>query len=406
MHKTPVSAFLLSFLLFFLFCRKNTYTSELDPVHFSQWFVNSTLNIKDTLAAFKIPIDAWDSLANATRKNAASSSGIFTTILNDSSNSAYTLGWKTPLQIRRDTTYPLIIYLHGGIGSPLTTKGEKAYEMLLPLADTFSLFLASPSGNRYSPWWSAAGLYRIMQTLRYMSLHYPVNPDKIFLAGVSDGATGCYAVANTMCGPFAGFIAVSGFGGMLPQMGMGLFPVNLMQRPFYNVNAGKDRIYPFEEVNKFLDWLVNNGVSVERKAYPDELHGFDYREKEFGKIASLIRTWSKPAGKRNISWTFSPGLPNSPDNIISWKLLKESAISQINGYWRNDTLQIKSQGIDELIVCFPGLNSDKINVCINKGKTEKILKLTGSSILSYEKMVHDGFPNVSSDAMYRISPPK
>jgi Predicted esterase len=406
MYKSPVSLFLLSFLLFFFFCQTHTYTSELDTEHFSRWFVNSTENTIDTLSAFKIPIGAWDSLTNVTKKAAVSSSGIFTAVLNDSSNSAYTLGWKTPSIIRQDTAYPLIIYLHGGIGSPLTTKGEKAYEMLMPLADTFSMFLASPSGNRYAPWWSAAGLYRIMQTLRYMTLHYPINPDKIFLAGVSDGATGCYAVANTLCSPFAGFIAVSGFGGMLPQVGMQLFPTNLMQRPFYNVNAGKDRIYPYEEVNKFLDWLINNGVSVERKAYPDELHGFDYRGKEFGKLASLIRTWSRPHGNRSISWTFSPGIPNSPDNIISWKLSKESPVSHVNAFWRNDTLQIKSQGISELIVCFPGLDNDNINVCMNNQKTGKIRKLSASSVLSYEKMVHDGFPCASSPALYRINLPK
>ena len=405
MYKMPVSLVLLSFLLVIPHCQTRSYISELDAAHFSHWFVNSTNAIEDTLSAFKIPIKIWDSLANASKKATVALPGIFTTVLNDSSNSPYTLGCKTPSKIRQDTTYPLIIYLHGGIGSPLTTKGEKAYEMLLPLADTFSLFLASPSGNRFAPWWSSAGLYRIMKTLRYMTLHYPINPDKVFLTGVSDGATGCYAVANTMCGPFAGFIAVSGFGGMLPQMGMQLFPANLMQRPFYNVNAGKDRIYPFEEVDKFLDWLVNNGVSVERKAYPDELHGFDYREKEFGKLASLIRTWTKPSNNRSISWTFSPGIPNCPDNIISWKLSGKSASSQVNAFWRNDTLQIISQGIEELVVSFPGLIGDIITVCINKQKTEKINKLSLSSILSYEKMVHDGFPAASSGALYRIKLP-
>lgn len=404
MHKT-LSLVLLSYLPIFLLCQTHTYTSELDPEHFSHWFVNPTQNVKDTLAVFKIPVNKWDSLANVTKKTAVSSSGIFTTVLNDSSNSAYTLGWKTPSTIRQDTAYPLIIYLHGGIGSPLTTKGEKAYEMLLPLSDTFSLFLASPSGNRYTPWWSAGGLYRIMQTLRYITLHYPINPDKVFLAGVSDGATGCYAVANAMCSPFAGFLAISGFGGMLSQMGMQLFPSNIMQRPIYNVNAGKDRIYPIEEVNKFLDWLINSGVPVERKEYPDELHGFDYRAKEFGKLASLIRTWSRPRGNRSISWTFSPGIPNSPDNIISWKLSKESPISKVNAFWRNDTLQIKSQGIAELVVCFPGITNDFIKVCINKQKTEKIHELSESSVLSFEKMVHDGFPAASSGTMYRIKLP-
>jgi pimeloyl-ACP methyl ester carboxylesterase len=406
MNKMPVSLVLLSFLLVIPHCQTRSYISELDAAHFSHWFVNSTNAIEDTLSAFKIPLNTWDSLVNETKKATVASPGIFTTVLNDSTNTSYTVGWKTPSQIRHDTTYPLIIYLHGGIGSPLTTKGEKAYEMLLPLADTFSLFLASPSGNRFAPWWSAAGLYRIMQTLRYMTLHYPINPDKVFLAGVSDGATGCYAVANTMCGPFAGFIAVSGFGGMLPQMGIQLFPSNIMQRPIYNVNAGKDRIYPIEEVRKFLDWLTNSGVAIERKEYPDELHGFDYRGKEFGKLASLIRTWTKPSNNQGISWTFSPGISNCPDNIISWKLYKESPVSQVNAFWRNDTLQIKSQGIEDLVVSFPGLTSENIIVCINKQRTDKIHKLSPSSILSYEKMVHDGFPTASSDAMYRIKLPQ
>lgn len=405
MHKAPILFFVVSFLVIFVLCETRSYTFELAPGRFSNWFVNSRQSTRDSLAAFKIPQGQWDSLVVATKEAAVSSSGAFSTVLIDSSNVSFTLGWKTPQAIRRDTLYPLIIYLHGGIGSTLTTKGEKAYEMLLPLADTFSLFLASPSGNRYAPWWSAAGLYRIMQTLRYMALHYPINPDKVFLAGVSDGATGCYAVANTMCGPFAGFIAVSGFGGMLPQVGMRLYPFNLMQRPIYNVNAGKDRIYSIDEVNRFLGWLINNGVSVERKEYPDEQHGFDYRQKEFGTIATLIRTWSKPKDKRSLSWIFSPDIPNSPDNIISWKLSKKPSIPQVNAFWRNDTLQIKSQDIAELLICIPGLNRDHIFVCMNNQKIEKIPKLFASAVLSYEKMVHDGFPYSFPAAFYRIKLP-
>jgi pimeloyl-ACP methyl ester carboxylesterase len=405
MHKTPGIALALTLLPIIIFCQSASYVSELDTPHFSDWFVNATKASDDTLCAFTIPPGAWDSLSAAAIKSAASPPGNFTAVLNDSSNTAYTVGWKTPVQIRRDTTYPLIIYLHGGIGSPLTNKGEKAYEMLAPLADSFSLFLASPSANRFTPWWCGAGLYRIMQTLRFMTLHYPINPNKLFFVGVSDGATACYAVANTMCGPFAGFIAVSGFGGMLSNFGFQLYPANIMQRPIYSVNAGKDRLYPLEEVDKFLDWLATNGVMVERKEYPDEQHGFDYREKEFGKLASLIRMWTKPAGNRGISWTFTPGLPNCPDNIISWKLSKESSPSQVNAYWHGDTLHINSHGLDELIVGFPGVDSGDIIVCKNGNKAEKIAKLPAISIRSYEKMLHDGFPQAGRAAQYRIKLP-
>jgi pimeloyl-ACP methyl ester carboxylesterase len=404
MRTMPVSLFAAAILPIILFCQ-SSYPPELTSEHFSQWFVDVSQKVEDTIATLKIPMGVWDSLSAASKQSAGLPPGASTAVLRDSSGLTYTLGWKTPANIRRDTTYPLIIYLHGGIGTQLTTKGEKAYEMLSPLGDSLSLFLASPSANRYAPWWSATGLYRITQTLRFMSLHYPINPDKVFLAGVSDGATACYAVANTMCGPFAGFIAVSGFGGMLSNFAFQLYPTNIMQRPIYSVNAGKDRLYPLEEVDKFLDWLANNGVSVERKHYPDEQHGFDYRDKEFGKLASCIRAWSKPAENRGISWTFSPGLPNCPDNIVSWRLQTGSSSPQVNAYWRGDTLQLDSRGVTELVVSFPGITAEDIIVCKNRIKTERIAKLPASSLRSYENMVRGGFPYDAKAADYRIKLP-
>jgi dienelactone hydrolase len=186
-----------------------------------------------------------------------------------------------------------MVYLHGGIGTQLNTKGEAAYLMLSPLSDSMPLFLASPSANRFSPWWSECGHERILQTVRYMTLNYPVDPDRIILAGVSDGATGCYAVANKTSTPFAGFIAISGFGGLLPQLGIKLDPSNLARRPIYNINADGDHLYPVDAVNQFLDWCDAQGLDIQRKIYAGEKHGFDYRDREFCTIAAIVRNWRK-----------------------------------------------------------------------------------------------------------------
>jgi acetyl esterase/lipase len=280
--------------------------------------------------------------------------------LTDSAGLRYRLGCTTPRDMGRDTVYPLIIYLHGGIGTERTDKGDSAFMMLAALADTFKLFLASPSANRFAPWWSPLGLSRILQTMRFMTLHYPVNPCKVFLAGVSDGATGCYAAANTIPAPFAGFIAVSGFGGMLPMLGMQLIPANLMQRPIYNVNAGLDHIYPVENVKEFIRLLQEQGVGITSKIYPDEKHGFDYRGKEMAALAELIRTWSRPAFN-GLSWAFVPGCPNLPDNLLNWTLSADEA--SINAFWRHDTLIIKEQGIEKLTAAFSTVPAGKKIPC-------------------------------------------
>jgi pimeloyl-ACP methyl ester carboxylesterase len=325
--------------------------------------------------------------------------------LTDSAGQPYRMGYCTPQTIAADTTYPLIIYLHGGTGSERNDKGDSAFLMLKDLADTFRLFIASPSANRYAMWWSPEGLSRILQTLRFMTLHYPVNPNKVFLAGVSDGATGCYAAANTIPGPFAGFIAVSGFGGMLPQVGMQLVPGNLMQRPIYNVNAGLDRIYPVDVVKAFVAGLQSQGVPVSAKWYDKELHGFDYRAQEMGTLATLIRTWSKPEFK-GVSWTFVPGLPNLPDNILDWEY--SSINASANGFWRNDTLILQTQGLQSLSLAFPGMAPGKKIRCklLVDSEKERSMKLSPHAGWPerLELFLHNCFLSFDETAVVAVKP--
>jgi len=218
----------------------------------------------------------------------------YSVTVSDSDGTPYALGIGLPRNFDRNRAYPLLVYLHGGIGTNISDKGERAWEMLGGLRDSIDVILASPSGNRFAPWWSGRGMARIIHTVYYVKTMYSIDTNKIFLAGVSDGATGCYAAASSAmgAGTFAGYFAVSGYGGMLPQLGAQLSIDNLKRRPIYNINGGKDRLYPIEAVNAFIDYLRGEGVPVTNKVYPDEEHGFDYREREYSEFAGRIREWS------------------------------------------------------------------------------------------------------------------
>jgi len=63
--------------------------------------------------------------------------------------------------------------------------------------------------------------------------------------------------------------------------------------PIYNIQGGKDRLYPISAVTDFIEYLQKNGVPVTSKIYPEEEHGFDYKEREFPKLAELVREWKK-----------------------------------------------------------------------------------------------------------------
>jgi len=361
-----------------------------------QWFVSPSDSRTRELSLQ--PIQRIDSLVKSIRT--LSVPGTFSDTLTDSTGSRYILGYCTPHEFTSGTVYPLVIYLHGGTGTAVSNKGEKAYEMLRPLTDSMPLFLASPSADRSARWWSADGMNRILQTIRFMTLHYPIDTKKIFLAGVSDGATGCWIALNTITGPFAGFFAISGFGGMLPSMGIELYPPNMVQRPIYNVNAGKDQLYSIDIVTNFLDYMQSQGLQLNRMVYPDEQHGFDYREKEFGTLCRFIRTWKQPQPD-TVSWIFSAGLPNRPQTLIDWEFGDASNNRFVNIVFSKDTISISSQGISSVTLAIPP--ASKYNFLKAGTKGVRKLSSTTTTYLQLKVMIQRSDPINHTDHFYRIS---
>ncbi len=394
--------FVLASAAFFFLCQKQVAMPRQAAEQYGKWFISPTPALTDSLLSYKSFGQKQDSLSLAAIRLYRGPSGAHTVVLTDSFGAAYTLGWKAPAVINRDTLYPLVVYLHGGTGSLLTSKGELAYDMLSPLADSLPLFLASPSANRYTPWWSPGGMSRILQTVRFMSLSYPIDPDRIYLAGVSDGATGCYLAANTISAPFAGFISVSGYGGMLFSFGLKLFPGNLMQRPILNINAGKDRIYPISQVMQFISWLEQNGVAVEHREYPDEEHGFDYRPKEFGNLVKIIRTWRRPEKPGSVSWAFTPGFPNIPPNCLGWELGPGAVDAAVTAFWDRDTLRVRSTGLASVTFSMHPSKSKYYYVAVNGSSAHVVRPEVSDSRMMLDFSLLKLSPRVKRQEIIRV----
>ncbi len=326
--------------------RKNPLPENFDEL-LSEWFLNPRTGKLDTLLSYDFGESAFDSTLGKIRAEHGIA-GIYSNSLIDSLGTSYVVGFKTPKRILSDTLYPLIIYLHGGIGTTRNDKGKEAFRMLDPLADSIDLFLASPSANRFSAWWTPIGLSRILQTIRFMSLKYPIDPDRILLAGVSDGAAGCYAAASTIPGPFAGFIPIAGSGFILQRIGYPLFPQNLMQRPIYNVYAGKDQLNPLPETRRFFQRLQRAGVDIETSFYPQEGHDVDYLEQELPALTQRVQNWRKPDKRCGLSWLFAPAFVQRPTGILDWAtfVANEKAHPYVFGNWDADTLELRSGGVE------------------------------------------------------------
>ncbi len=379
--------------IFFTSCSKPPAPLSVSEV--KNWYLNPTTTGTAELAGYNI-LSIDTQLASCRSLQC----GAFTDSLVDTSGNSWILGYKTPDAFTADKKYPLVVYLHGGTGVTVNNKGEKAYEMLSGLIDSMPLFLASPSANRTTRWWSSSGLYRILQTVRYMKLHYPVDESKVFLAGVSDGAAGCWAAANCINGLFAGFIAISGYGGIVPSAGIDLTPVNISQRPIYSINGGNDQLYPLDIVTGFLDYMQKQGVNITRSIHPDEAHGFDYREKESGALCRILRSWSRQSVPDG-SWVFTPGVPNRPDNCIDYQFGDVSAIRSYTWKLENDTLTINATGLRKITLLLP-VTSGILFVNRNNNHKEKI-KAEKSNTHILNSMLHYAISPDTNKMIYTIN---
>ncbi len=375
-------------------------TLEQQASLFERWFVSPSATRTDSLLREVVRVERLGTIAARAVSHARVRQLTGTVVLHDSTGTAWTLGYGGPAGTPADSLLPLVVYLHGGIGSAAESKGARAWEMLAPLIDSCGAVVISPTATARAPWWSAAGMGRILQALRWATLHLPVDPERVVLAGVSDGALGCYAASSVMAGPFAGFIAVSGFGGILPALGVSLVPGNMMQRPIYTVNAGRDRLFPLEKVNAFLDELEAQGVRVERAVHPEEEHGFDYRASEMGALARRVRQWRQPAGRRGISWRIQQGLPWRADNLVSAAIARGTAgLPAINASWHKGRLTAQCIGLQSFVFLAEPGGVPPV-VVVNGHAEERCRDVSGDVRTVLTAMQHSCVPRIPRSAIY------
>ncbi len=382
------------FLILNIYCSRKLPENTEDSL--SNFFLYNDASYQKTLNDLAKQPKLLDSLFRSIQQNHTSGSSY--TELKDLSGVNFTLGFTTPKRYSNNKSFPLIIYLHGGIGTTRTDKGKDAWNMFQFLQDSIDIFIASPSANRECPWWTEGGLNRILLSVKYMTLNYPIDPDRIFLAGVSDGGTACYAIANQTSSLFAGFFAISGLGAVLQNFGIKLYPQNLMQKNIYNINADNDRLYPVKYVTQFINALKSQGVDIKNKIYNNELHGFDYKEREKSDILFLLRHW-----KRNSSISLNHIIDNNQkliSPIVSDIKNDPTEESYLNFYMSNDTLNVRSEKVKSFTLSLSPHNRDYIYV--RNGKNFKKVKKSKSRKIN-DFFINTFHPKEYNKEIYHIT---
>jgi len=126
-----------------------------------------------------------------------------------------------------------------------------------------------------APWWGDDQVLNLSAIVDSLKRTYNIDENRVVVAGVSDGATGAYYIAMRETTPFASFLSLNGFIMVLANDEIDdghIFPNNLLDKPMFVINGGKDRLYPTRSVEPFTRYLMARGVDIAYHPQPEAEH--------------------------------------------------------------------------------------------------------------------------------------
>ena len=201
--------------------------------------------------------------------------------------------------------WPVLVYLHGGIGRPAWTDAGAWWRDHDRVADPGRIVVLPAAWND-SPWWRESQIENLAGILRELSRDYRIDPDRVHLIGISDGATGVYYQAFRAATPWASFLAFIGHPAVLssPRLGIDgqMYVTNLRNRPLFVVNGGRDRLYPTSSVAPFISLFEEHGVDLLYRPRPEGGHDLSWLPDEAARIDSFLVATPRDPHPARVEW--------------------------------------------------------------------------------------------------------
>ena len=196
-------------------------------------------------------------------------------------------GWFKPDQYDKKKLYPLIVYLHG---SRDTVSREIQWYQSAVQKENPSFVLTPKCENPDQGWgntWNANHAPAMAQTLKLIdSLMkvYPIDPDRLYIYGISMGGFGVFSVLAKEPGKFAAAYAVCGGSDVKVAS-------KLLQTPLWIFHGSVDDVVPVYLSREVYNEMIKlGGTKVKYTEYPGVKHN----------------SWENVAEEKSLStWIFS-----------------------------------------------------------------------------------------------------
>ncbi len=177
-------------------------------------------------------------------KPSGNKQGLQTGLKFNSNGKDYSYALYHPETVNTHTPLPMVIVLHGMGGSGDNTASKWAERL------NREFIVVCPS-YPMGAWWARPAEDMVLALMDQVRSQYNVDDNRIFLAGLSNGAIGVYTIGMFYPDRFAGLIPIAG--SITPRFMN--FLINLRNTPIYMIQGAHDPIFPIQlsrRVNQIL----------------------------------------------------------------------------------------------------------------------------------------------------------
>lgn len=244
---------------------------------------------------------AWEILRRG-RAYSAQPSGVFMRS-NHADDIEHFYAVNVPANYDPSKKYQVRFQLHGGIGGRQDNqpRGDGNIGALAGAEQFYVL----PYAWDHAAWWSDDQVMNLDTIIDSLKRTYNIDENRVVLSGVSDGATGSYFIAMRDTTPFASFLPLNGFIMVLgnDEIDDGkIYPNNLVNKPLYVVNGGKDPLYPASRVEPFTMHLMNAGVEISYAPQPEGEHNTKWWPQVKDEYERFVAEHPRDPHPAKISW--------------------------------------------------------------------------------------------------------
>jgi predicted esterase len=174
--------------------------------------------------------------------------------------------------------YPLVVYLHGGVASIDSFQYKNpasAQEPIFSIADKYNAIILFPFGKKDFGWVKQQKAFiNILNTIELVSQTYNIDKQKIYLGGMSNGASAAFWFITNKPEVFAGFYAFS----PMPKMVTGEINYKNItaNKPLYSINAKDDEGFPYAKVKNIYEEHKKEALGWHFDSVNTGGHGFIY----------------------------------------------------------------------------------------------------------------------------------